>query len=73
MARIKTFTKEPSRNIGRITDVDCLYSTGKDVYNEQYVVLRTTGSKGTNVTQTLHIGKSSAAELVKILQDSLGI
>jgi len=73
MAKIKAFIMESSRNIGRITGVDCLYSTGRDVYNEQYVVLRTTGSKGAAVTQTLHINKSSAMELVKILQDSLGI
>ena len=70
MARIKSFTKVADTSVGKITDTDCLFSFGRDAH-QSYVILRTTGSKGNAVTQTLHIDEGSAKELVKILQDHL--
>jgi hypothetical protein len=72
MARIKTFIKENDKWIShKISDMECLYSLDKDVNSKPYVILRTNGSKGSSVYQTLHIDGDSAKEQKSIFQNFL--
>ena len=72
MARIKAFIKEDEKRISQnISDTECLYSLGKDANGKPYVILRTNGSKGGSVSQTLHIDGDSARELIRIFQSIL--
>ena len=72
MAKIKKFIKEDDKQLSqKISDTECLYSLAKDANNKPYVVLRTNGSKGNSVSQTLHIDEESAKELINIFQNIL--
>ncbi|MDL2288722.1 hypothetical protein LJC32_05025 [Oscillospiraceae bacterium OttesenSCG-928-F05] len=75
MAKIKVFTRENGAHkmTRSVTETECLYSVGTDAGGKNYVVLRTTGTGGHSVSQTLHIDTEAAQELIAIFRENLGL
>lgn len=58
-----------------IVDVECIYETGNIQSGEKCVILKTYNpkSKKAGISQTLHITKETALELIKIFKNELDI
>lgn len=75
MANIRNITKStsyPSRN-GNVVDVNCIYEKGYLPDGTPCVVLKTynPNSKNAGISQTLHITKDTALQLISIFMKEL--